>query len=155
MKIQLNNNEQYEIKLPEQTDLQGLYMIAARFNSLLKNFSKFNIMDDKNPGSSEIILGDKEIRHYTKQNRKDWQFLRENRKTYVEILNCYYNNTVEEFQNLVAKYNLTILKDKTLMSSASGVKIRELHNIKPGEVGLIRFPSRKEQIETLRIKNKK
>jgi hypothetical protein len=147
MKIRLNENEVYEIKLPEEIGVNELYMIAARFNSLLKNFSRINLVGCEPQG---IVLGEKPTRTYKKQNREQWDLLRENRNIFLELLKTYYNKSPEEFEDFKAKHNLTM--DRSLMASIQTIRLKELHNIKPNELGLIKFPNKYEQIQNLRIK---
>jgi len=146
MKIRLNENEVYEIKLPEEIGVNELSMIAARFNSLLKNFARINIVGSE---QQEIVLGDKPTKIYKKQNRVQWNLLRENRDIFLEFLNSYYNKSPEEFEDFKAKHN--IYMERTLMSSAQVIRLKELHNVKPSELGLIKFPNKQEQVQNLRI----
>ena len=147
MKIRLNENEVYEIKLPEEIGVNELSMIAARFNSLLKNFSRINIVGSE--PTQEIVLGKKSTRTYKKQNREQWDLLRENRSIFLELLRTYYDKTPQEFEDFKAKHNLTM--DRSLMSNIQIIRLKELHNIKPSELGLIKFPNKQEQIQNLRI----
>lgn len=149
MKITLTNNEMYEIKMPEQTDLQGLSMITARFNSLLKNFSKFNLMDETDQDQG-IILDKKTSRIGRKHNREQWTSLRENRDLFLKFLNTYYNGTKEELEKFNAENNITIARQS--MANIGLIRIREMHKIKPIELGLTKFPNKHESVEQVRIK---
>ena len=142
----MNENEVYEIKLPEEIGVNELSMIAARFNSLLKNFARINIVGSE----QEIVLGEKPTKIYKKQNRMQWDLLRENRNIFLELLRTYYNKTPQEFEDFKAKHNLTM--DRSLMSNIQIIRLKELHNIKPSELGLIKFPNKQEQVQNLRIK---
>lgn len=149
MKILLTENEQYEIKLPEQTDLQGLSMIASRFNSLLKNFSKINPMSEDENGK-EIVLDKKTNRIGGKHNKEQWDKFRTDRKLFLKFLNLYYNGTPEDFEKFKAENNITIAR--TSMANVGLIRIREMHRVKPSELGLTKFPSKHDTIENLRIK---
>jgi len=153
MRIRLNENEVYEIKLPEEIGSDELPMITARFNTLMKSFSRFTpLSSDKlsNENGKSILLGQKTEKLYKKQNREQYQTLRDNRKIFIELLNTYYNGTMEDFEKLKSKYNFTF--DRTNMSSGNMVRVKELHKVKPIEVGLTKFPNKIEQVENLRIK---
>jgi hypothetical protein len=151
MKIILNTNEIYEIKLPEQIELQELAMITARFNSLLKNFSKFNLMgEETEKDSQEIILGNKVIRKITTHNKEQWKLLQDNRDVLRGLLFAYYNQTPEEFEAFKKQYGITL--DRKNVRCIKIVQLIEIHKIKPTEIGLIKYPSRNEDVTKLRIK---
>ena len=136
----------YEIKLPEQIELQELTMVAARFNSLLKNFAKFNAVEDNSGLSNNSIVSKKygtfEGQTRGKYDKYQYQYLRENRNAFVELLNTYYNKTPEEFELFKTQHNLSL--DRKSMASIHIIKLKELHNVHPHEVGLIKFPSKGE-----------
>jgi hypothetical protein len=138
----------YEIKLPEEIGVNELSMIAARFNSLLKNFSRINIVGSE--PAQEIVLGESPTKTYRKQNRVQWDLLRENRNIFLDLLKTYYNKSPQEFEDFKTKHNLTM--DRSIMSNIQIIRLKELHNIKPSELGLIKFPNKQEQIHNLRIK---
>lgn len=144
MKIRLNENEVYEIKLPEEIGVSELTMIASRFNTLIKNFSKIS---DVNP--NEITIPNEVVKTYKKQNKKQIPTLKNNRALFVELLNTYYNKNFEEFETF--KNNNNFKMSRAEMSSMSITRLKELHNVNPNEIGLIKFPSRNEQIKNLRI----
>jgi len=149
MKIRLNENEVYEIKIPEEIGINELSMITARFNALLKNFSKINVIGSDS--EQEIVLGEKTTKKHKKTNKQQWNLMRDDRNIFLEVLNCYYNKSPKEFEEFKAKHNITM--DRSLMSSMQIIRLKELHNIKPSELGLIKFPNRYEQISDLRIRD--
>ena len=149
MKIILNSNEIYEIKLPEQIELQELAMITARFNSLLKNFSKFNLIGEETE-RGEIILGEQIEKKISNFNKEQWIMLKNDREVFKELLSVYYNKTPEELEEYKNKHNITITRQN--MASAKLLQLREFHRLKPVEVGLIRFPTRKDKGVDLKIK---
>jgi len=153
VKILINENEMYEIKLPEQIKLEELVMITARFNSLLKNFSRFNLVAEENePSPKNRLLGNETLiqqHNKNKVNKEQWKLLRENRNVFLELLKVYYNGTFEEFDDFKAKHNITFRRES--IASMQIIRLKELHKIKPSEVGLIKFPNKLEQIKDLRI----
>jgi len=149
MKIRLNENEVYEIKIPEEIGINELSMITARFNALLKNFSKINVIGSDS--EQEIVLGEKTTKKHKKTNKQQWNLMRDDRNIFLEVLNYYYNKSPKEFEEFKAKHNITM--DRSLMSSMQIIRLKELHNIKPSELGLIKFPNRYEQISDLRIRD--
>lgn len=150
MKILLNENEMYEIKLPEQIKLQELEMITARFNSLLKNFSRFNLVDNADtPASPKNRLSKEEISEERVYNKEQYNILRENRNLFIELLNTYYNKTPQEFEELIKKNGFTF--ERRNMSGVHILKLREFHKVNPNEIDLIKFPTRNEQICDLRL----
>ena len=149
MKIRLNENEVYEIKLPEEIGVNELAMITARFSALLKNFSKINIVGG-GLEQQEIVFGEKTRKEHKKTNKQQWNLMRDDRNIFLEVLNYYYNKSPKEFEEFKAKHNITM--DRSLMSSMQIIRLKELHNIKPSELGLIKFPNRYEQISDLRTR---
>ena len=135
MKIRLSEDEVYEIKMPEEIGLQDFESIVFKFNFLLKNFAKFNIIEKV---SDEIVLSGDVAKTYKKQDKEKWNTLRDNRDIFVELLNTHYNKSTEEFYKTLEKYNLDFKKQD--MCNTKIIRLRELHKIKPEEVGLIKFP---------------
>ena len=128
-------------------------MITARFNSLLKNFSRFNLVAEENePSPKNRLLGNETLiqqHNKNKVNKEQWKLLRENRNVFLELLKVYYNGTFEEFDDFKAKHNITFRRES--IASMQIIRLKELHKIKPSEVGLIKFPNKLEQIKDLRI----
>ena len=151
MKIQLSEDEIYEIKLPEQIGIEEFSAIVTKFNFLHKNFTKFNIGDNPNSTNSGIILNKNETKDYKKQDRSKWLFLRNNREAVVNILKAYYLGEVEEFEKVVKSYGINL--DRGGVSSITMRAIREIHNIKPEEVGLKAFPTQNLNIKSQRLDN--
>jgi hypothetical protein len=154
MKIQLTKNEVYEIKMPEQIGIEEFASIVTKFNFLLKNFAKFDIEnEDKiNPlNQDSIILKGDVLKKSRIIDKSRWRFLRDNRNAFVEILNTYYNKSNEKFDEVLKKYNLNFKRSDISMTQIA--RIRELHNVKPEEVGLRKFPNKYEQVHTLRLDN--
>lgn len=153
IKIRLNENEVYEIKLPEEIGVNELSMITARFNSLLKSFSRFNLIDEETPinETRDIVLNKEQSKQYTKERKQEWVILRNNRNLVVMILDAYYNNTKEAYQELLAQYNITALQKRSYMSNIQVVRLKEYHKIKPQEVGLRKWPTKTESIDTVRL----
>jgi len=148
MKIRLSEDEVYEIKMPEEIDIDEFPNIVSKFNFLIKHFAKFNInQGEVNQG--EILLKGNVANSVRKYDKEKWVTLKENRDIFVNLLKAHYSHKSKEFNNFVEDNNLNFLK--TDMACGAMIRMRELHNVKPEEVGLIRFPSRTEQIEHLRI----
>jgi len=146
MKIQLTNDEFYEIKIPEQINISDFRNIVAKFNFLLKNFAKFDV------GSGEdIIISNKKLigSNRTKYSEK-WKFLRDNRDVVLEILNTYYHKSNEEFEEVLKKHNLNLQRKE--ISCSQFIRLREIHKIKSSEVGLSQFPNRYNQLSNIILK---
>lgn len=151
MKIRLSEEEVYEIKLPEEIGISDFQAITSKFNFLLKNFVKFDIGGETRLNSNEGITINPKIPK--KQDKKKWKFLRDNREVYLEILKAHYLEPIEKYNEIVEKYGITF--DKSLLSSGMGVVLREFHKIKPQEVGLSAFPTRKIPVDKLRLDKEK
>lgn len=149
MKIKISEDEVYKIKIPEEIGIQEFQSIVMKFNFLLKNFAKFNIGETL-ADEEKIILQKKQ---YKKRNNGRWEILRENRDIFVDILKKYYIKTNEELIETLKKYNLDF--KRVDFSTGQMLKIRELHQIKPEEVGLIKFPSRTKPFFNLRLSGDK
>lgn len=140
MKIQLSNDELYEIKLPEQIGLNEFVAVVNKFNFLMKNFIKFSGDNFEN----NIVLGKEQVKERKDYDKNRWKFLRDNRDIYIEILNAHYNKTKKEFYEIVDKHNLGLKKAD--VSSGQFLRIKELHKVIPDEVGLTQFPNKFKQI---------
>jgi len=152
MKIRLSEDEVYEIKLPEEigmTDFQG---VVAKFNVLLKNFGKFNIGESPKE-NGEIVLSGEAVKQYKKRGNKRWITLKENKDIYFELLKTHYFGTLEDFENVLNKHNIDFKKSD--MSCGKIIALREYHKIKPQELGLRKFPTKFEQIHTLKLGDNK
>ena len=152
MKIRLSTDEVLEIKLPEEVGLQEFQGIVMKFQAYLKNFSKFNI--GENPISKGDIIIPKAVAEkstYITQDRNKWKILRDNREAFVEVLKDYYDENPNKFKAVLEKYDISF--ERKDMSSNMIKIIREMHKIKPEEVGLRAFPSKNIQIIHLRLNN--
>jgi len=141
MKIQITNDEVYEIKMPEVIGIDEFRAISSKFNSLLKIFSKLD-MGDNNDG--DIILNDRQIKKQMKQRSEKWNFLKDNRKIFLEILYAHYHKSNEELKKLFTNYNLDMIKKE--LSCSQTIRLKEFHKINPNELGLIKFPTIREPI---------
>jgi hypothetical protein len=148
MRIRLNENELYEIKLPEEITINELPMILSRLNTLVKGFSRFSPIES----DDGIVLGKKEARAYNADASSEWKYLREHRDVFVEILNKYYNGTFDDFQNILAEHNVTVLSKRAYMSNIQVVRLKEFHSIRPTEVGMRKWPTKTEPYDKVRIK---
>jgi hypothetical protein len=144
MKIRLNENEIYEINLPEEIDIDELSMVSLRFTNLSKILSKLNL------GLSEEETFVDIKRHNNKyRNSQQWKTLTNNREILKEILTIYYSGNKLELENKFKELGFTM--DRSVMSSKRIKELIKYHRIKPEEVGLIKFPSRKDFIDKVRI----
>ncbi len=149
MKIQLTNEEFYEIKMPEQIGINEFRSIVNKFNFLLKNFSKFDIGNEKPDG--DIILNEEQVRTYKKRNKNKWNILRDNRDIFLDMLNIHYHKSTEELLAFFIKYGINDFTKKE-MSSTQVIRLRELHKINPNELGLTQFPTITKSINEVRIR---
>jgi len=142
MKIRLTDDEVYEIKMPEEIGVNEFSAIVTKFNFLLKNFAKFDMVekDDENG----IVLNKEQNNIRKTHNKNKWNFLKENRNAFVEILKTHYLKSKEEFFEILNKHNLNIKKAE--MCSSQMIRLREYHKLQPNEVGLTDFPSLKKQV---------
>lgn len=138
MKIRINENEAYNIDLPNEIDLEQLTGILSRLNSISKLVSKetFN-----------------EIPKIINPNKEQWTLLKNDRNVFIEVMKAYYTEGLEEWNRVAEKYGLTMLKDnKKPMNAYGGKKLMEFHKITPQEIGLLKLPTRGERIGDLKIK---
>ena len=70
---------------------------------------------------------------------------------FVKFMDNYYHLSIEDFEKF-QKLNGTDFNRKDI-SSTSMLRVRELHNLLPSEVGLIRFPNKKHPIKDCKIPN--
>lgn len=140
MKIQLTNDEFYEIKMPEQIGMQEFKCIVMKFNFLLKNFSKFDIGNENT--DDDIVL--KENQRINNRDVERWKILKDNRNIFVELLKTYYLKSQNELDKLFEKYNVSFRR--TEFSSTQMIRLRELHNLNPNEIGLKQFPTKTIQL---------
>ena len=150
MKIRLSDDEIYEIKMPEEIGIQDFQGIVSKFNFLLKNFVKFNIGEIPNE-KGEIVLNQTQNKTYKKHSKQKWLFLRDNRNAFIEILKTHYLKPISEFEIITKKYDLDL--SKVDLCSDKFKALKELHNIKPEEVGLKGFPTQHTQVKHLRLNN--
>ena len=135
MKILLSKDELFEFKFPEVVSFIEFRGIVAKFNFLEKNFLKFNPESE-----GEEVMNITEQKEHVKQDKNKWIMLRDNRNVFIEILKTYYTKSFKEFEDVLKKYNININREEI---STNKVKaLREMHKIKPQEVGLTAFPSR-------------
>jgi hypothetical protein len=158
MRIRLSQDEVYEIKLPDEVGKAEFRGITAKFNQILKTFAKFDIDELEGETNSEGIVIPKEVEQkkrgeYRKRDNEKWKLLRDNREAVVEILKAYYTKNLKEYQEILDKYNLNL--DRTTISSNMFKVIRELHKIKPQEVGLKMYPSKHIQAEKVLLQENK
>jgi hypothetical protein len=155
MKIKISNDEFYEIKLPEQIEINEFSAIVNKFNFLLRNFQKFDIGNLNNIKKGEdIVINPNLQRKNNKFDKERWKLLRDNRDIFVEILKTHYLGTNKDFENVIKKYGTNFMKKEC--GSSSFVALREMHKIKPQEVGLSNFPTKFIQARDLRLnKNRK
>lgn len=151
MKIKLSEDEVYEIKMPEEIGMQEFQGMVAKFNFLLKNFTKFDIGGEIISQEADNSNNEKSPYLVRKQDRIKWKFLGDNRAAFVEILQAHYSGDKYKFLNSIRKYGLKI--DKVDMAATKCKTLREAHKIKPQEVGLKDFPTRKVTVDQLRLNN--
>jgi hypothetical protein len=149
MKIKISEDEVYEIKMPEEIGIEDFQNIVARFNFLIKNFTKFSFGNSQPREAGEIILQGDAVKTYKKYNKERWNTLRDNREIFLELLKTYYFGTREEFEKVLKKHGLNF--KRTDMASGNIIALREYHNINPRELGLRKFPTRNERINDLRL----
>ena len=148
MRIRLTEDEVYEIKMPEEINVGEFQSIVSKFNFLLKNFAKFNV----NVGEIVVTTNGHSPKTH---NKSKWNFLRNNRDAVIDIYSAHYLKDREDFFKVLKKHNLLGKFTKSDMASTSMTTIREIHEITPEEVGLIRFPTKQEQVIHLRLDNQK
>jgi len=151
MKIQLSENEVYEIKLPEMINKQEFSAIVSKFNALAKNFVKFDIGEAQEVG---IVIDTQKVkRQYKTINKTRWQFLRDNRSAFIDILLAHYHGTKEELEEVAKSYGISVTKSD--IASNQGIALREMHKVKAEEMGLKSFPTRTNHIYNLIFDNLK
>ena len=146
MKIRLSEDEVYEIKMPEEIGIEEFQGIVTKFNFLSKNFVKFNIggTEQKEDG---FVLPKSVLKEQKKHDKGRWIPLRDDRNLFTEILKAHYLKSTDEFYEIISKYNLNLQKSD--MCSPKIIRLKEMHKLEPNEVGLIKFPTKKEQVCTL------
>jgi len=123
MKIIINENEVYEIKIPEQIEAIELFKIQDKFNNLAKLIS----IDIKNPNPPKT--------YKIRKNRINWCDTKE--KT-LDVMQYYYHGTREDRERLSKIIGLNI---SNICKRFHALKKR--FNIQPQEVGLVRFGTNK------------
>lgn len=149
MKIRLSEDEVYEIKMPEEIGIEEFPNIVAKFNFLIKHFTKFNIKGEEINQGEILLTGNVANSVRKKYDKEKWPTLKENRDILISLLKAHYLLDLEGFNKFIKDNNLNF--SKIDMAGGSMIRMRELHNVKPEEVGLIKFPSRTEQIKHLKI----
>jgi len=149
MKIRLNDDEVYEIKLPDEIEIVEFNGLVEKFNFLLKNFQRFNMGMNTNP--NEIVLTREVTTQRKFHDKAKWRFLKENREKFVELFDIYYNKSNKEFKEFLIANNIDFSRGD--MSSGTMIRLKEFHSLKPIEVKLIKFPNKREQINHLRIRD--
>ena len=144
MKIQINTDEMYEIKIPDTTNSAGLRKVIFKLTGILKMIKASGTDDeDEFVANNETSSGSlKEKREY---NKEGWVKLRTDRELMVSVLKAYYTQTKEQYDKIVLDNNLSMLSDRTVMCS-SGIKaLIEFHKILPNEVGIESFGQQKKR----------
>jgi len=149
MKIQITDDEFYEIKMPEQIGIQEFRGIVMKFNFLLKNFSKFDIGNENSDG--DIVLSEKQTRNGSKHNKDRWNLLKDNRELFIEFLKVYYSKDFGKLEELFEKHNVYFKRSK--FSSVNMIRLREYHKLNPQELGLSQFPTKYKQVEEVKLEN--
>jgi len=150
MKIQINTDEMYEIKIPDTTNSAGLRKVIFKLTGILKMIKASGTDDeDEFVANNETSSGSlKEKREY---NKEGWVKLRTDRELMVSVLKAYYTQTKEQYDKIVLDNNLSMLSDRTVMCS-SGIKaLIEFHKILPNEVGIESFGQQKKRGRPVRV----
>lgn len=128
MKIQLDENEVYEIKIPDEIDTNEFLILVEKFNNLGKLVTQFGLTKQENK-NSPINLN--------KQNSGKNPFFN-TRKKVLDIFQYWYLGTEQDKKRITEIIGIN--KDD-LTKRFNGLRLR--YNIKPQEVGLIRFRDNK------------
>ena len=131
MKIRINHDEVYEVKMPEEIDVHQFAGLVLRFNSLLKIFGK---------QTDEIVI----TPTIQRKTEGTWNFIRNNRDVFIELLKAHYKKDRKRYAELIDKYNLESLRLEKNISTTQTIRARMFLDIKPKECGLIKFPSKGE-----------
>ena len=125
MKIAINENETYEIKIPNEVDTKSFMELLTSFDNIVK-LIKFNII--KEDGVLKVK------KHYTKRadglksNTRIWCNTRE--KT-LDLMQYCYHGTLEDRKRIQGIANC---EWNEIVKGFHGLKTR--FNIKPQDVGL-------------------
>lgn len=155
MRIRLNENEVYEIKLPDEANLTQFIALTNKFSNLLKNFNKFDVPVVTTNNSDIVIQPEHQevtFKNARADNKKQWIFLRDNRDAFVQILKIYYHGTPTQWEDIINKHGIEMWRDKKELSNAGTQRLKEMHKIQAGEVGLTKFPTRGESRTDFRVK---
>jgi len=142
MKIEITNDEFYEIKMPEQIGLQEFRSIVMKFNFLLKNFSKFDIGEQNS--DEDIVLSEKITKLKNNRDVDRWRILRDDRELFIKLLKVYYLKTPEELETFMKENDIYFKRAE--FSSTQMIRLRELHKLNPNEINLKQFPSKSIQL---------
>ncbi len=147
MKIKINENETYEIKVPEVIDGRELFTFKSRIDHILKLVGRDPLMQT---AQDKPLTPVKTRNPHAPIEQRPWDQSRENA---LKFIRCHYFGTDEEKQ---AYEQISGKPWKDIYKRTSGIKIR--WNIKPEDVDMIRWPSvgeRKDNdsLEHLKIQN--
>jgi hypothetical protein len=147
MKIKINENEVYELKLPEQVDnVNEFFVILTRLDNIAK-IIKMNMI----AGTNLYEFKDNfQKRETNKIQNKDYV-----KKSYTHYKNNTFFDTKEKVMDLIQYYYHGTIEDKNRICKIIGInrerlthKLRDfisIYNIKPEEVGFIMFGTTKKK----------
>ena len=143
MKIIVNEDEMYEINIPEQIDLVKFNEILSRLSTLAKVLGKTDERISANNGKVIVTRN--------KSCKDKWNLLKDNRDLFVELCKVYYGGDFEEYDKYIKEKGYFMIQNRTRFTSLPMKNLMEKHNIKPNEVGLLRFPLKGETYRELRL----
>lgn len=152
MKIQINENETYELTIPTIVSVRELGVIINKLQSVYKISSKMDVFDEPEGKPKEIGVS----KRYTPrgERKESWAKVKESRKLVVKLYSTFYNTKGDDALKEVFEENniLSVFFGRKAMTGGQWVQYRKLHKIKPEEVNLRRFPGRGDDVRNLRIK---
>lgn len=122
MKININENEVYEIKLPEEIEANELFKIIEKFNNLGKLIRIPNRPKTYNRNKSNI----------------DWY---DTKEKVLDVMQYYYHGTSEDKERIV---RIIGINKKDLCKRFHSLKIK--FNIQPQEIGFIEFGTKENHL---------
>jgi hypothetical protein len=133
MKIKINSDETYEIKLPNETEIsiQEASMFASRLLKIVKAIGKDEIM--------EGIIETKQKRSYNLIGNNNSKIWTKDRNETIKLLKLHYHASLDEKRAYAREYNIDWA---TLSNKFSALKKK--WNIQPQEVGLKNWYKRGE-----------
>jgi hypothetical protein len=133
MKIKINQNETYEISLPNEIEIsiQEASIFATRLLKIVKAIGKDEIME----GMTEIA----QKRSYNLAGNSKSKIWIKDRDETIKLLKLHYHASLDEKRAYANEYNTNW---ETLCNKLSALK--ERWNIQPQEVGLERWYKRGE-----------